>query len=93
MENEKSIAELINSLSDSIEDIRQHPTNTTRIPSNFEIIVRGISDSSGLDFLFSSKLDGIINGLFQKIQSGDFEQIIKSEKTVTIIMDTEEWSK
>ena len=64
MEQEQTLNELITSLNSSIEDIRQHPTKVDRIPSNFEIMVRGISSSSALDMLFSPKIDDLLNNLF-----------------------------
>lgn len=86
--NEKTIAELIDSLNNSIEDIRNHPTTFDRVPSTLEIMVRGVSDSKAIDMLFSPKMDGIINGLFEKIQSGDFEKIIQNGDQLKNIVNT-----
>lgn len=85
---EKTISELIDSLNNSIEDIRQHPTKSDKMPSNLEIIARGVSDSKAIDFLFSKKMDGIIDGLFEKIQNGDFETIINNKEKIEKIVNT-----
>lgn len=83
----KTITELIDSLNKSINDIREHPTQVDRIPSNFEILVRGVSDSNSLDFLFSSGLDRIIENLFKKIETGDFSDILDNKDNMQSILD------
>ena len=85
--NDKTLAELIDSLNNSIEDIRKHPTKVDRIPSNLEIVVRGVTDSKAIDFLFSPKMDGIIDGLFEKIQTGDFEKILANTDQLKNIIE------
>lgn len=86
--NEKTIKELIDSLNESIKDIREHPTEIKELPSNFEILVRGVSDSKALDFLFSTKLDKIIEGLFTQINSGNFEKIIENKDSLESLLNT-----
>lgn len=88
MENEKTITELLDSLNNSIEEIHRNPTKIDKMPSTLEILVRGVSDSSAIDFLFSPKMDGIINGLFEKIQSGDFTTILQNEEQLRNIADS-----
>lgn len=88
MTDERTIKELIDSLNNSIEDIRQHPTKIDRIPSNFEIIVRGISDSKAIDMLFSTRVDTLISSLFKMIEVGDFEKILSSEESLKALSDT-----
>lgn len=88
MENEKTIQELLNSLNNSMEDIREHPTKIDRIPSNFEIMVRGISDSKAIDILFSPKIDELLNSLFKEIESGNFEKILSKKDSVQSIFDS-----
>lgn len=86
--NDETIAELIDSLNNSIENIRANPTRIDRMPSNLEIIARGVSDSKAIDFLFSPKMDGIIDGLFEKIQSGDFIDILNNKERLQKIVNT-----
>lgn len=77
-----TIKELIDSINNSINDIRDHPVDAKDVPSNFEIMVRGISDSHAMDFLFSSGLDKIIEKLFTDISSGNFEEFEKHRETI-----------
>ena len=86
MEQEQTLNELITSLNSSIEDIRQHPTKVDRIPSNFEIMVRGISSSSALDMLFSPKIDDLLNNLFKQIETGNFDKILSNQDSIEQLM-------
>lgn len=81
-ENDKTLSELLDSLNNSMEEIRKHPTTTDKLPSNFEIMVRGVSDSKAIDALFSPKMDNVINSLFSQIESGNFDKIISNEKAI-----------
>lgn len=85
---EQTIAELVGSLNDTIEELHNTPFKIDKLPSNFEILVRGVSDSKALDFLFSSKLDGIIEKLFSLIGSGDFESLLSNTDAISKLMDT-----
>ena len=86
MEQEQTLNELITSLNSSIEDIRQHPTKVDRIPSNFEIMVRGISSPSALDMLFSPKIDDLLNNLFKQIETGNFDKILSNQDSIEQLM-------
>ena len=88
MEQEQTLNELITSLNSSIEDIRQHPTKVDRIPSNFEIMVRGISSSSALDMLFSPKIDDLLNSLFKQIETGNFDKILSNQDSIEQLMNS-----
>ena len=59
-EDNKTISELIDSLNRSIKDIHDHPTHTKDLPTNLEVIVRGVTDSKAIDFIFSDKMDDTI---------------------------------
>lgn len=87
MTNEQTINELLSSINKSIEDIREHPTKTDELPSNLEILVRGVSDSKAIDFLFSTKLDKVIENLFKKIESGDFEDLLSDTSELESIAE------
>ena len=84
MENnsEKSLAELLDSINSSIEDIRKHPTDTTKLPSNFEILVRGVASNKAIDAIFSPKMDNIIDVLVKHIESGDLEKILQNRDMI-----------
>ena len=88
MEQEQTLNELITSLNSSIEDIRQHPTKVERIPSNFEIMVRGISSRSALDMLFSPKIDDLLNNLFKQIETGNFDKILSNQDSIEQLMNS-----
>ena len=88
MEQEQTLNELITSLNSSIEDIRQHPTKVDRIPSNFEIMVRGISSPSALDMLFSPKIDDLLNSLFKQIETGNFDKILSNQDSIEQLMNS-----
>lgn len=88
MEQEQTLNELITSLNSSIEDIRQHPTKVDRIPSNFEIMVRGISSPSALDMLFSPKIDDLLNNLFKQIETGNFDKILSNQDSIEQLMNS-----
>lgn len=88
MEQEQTLNELITSLNSSIEDIRQHPTKVDRIPSNFEIMVRGISSPSALDMLFSPKIDDLLNNLFKQIETGNFDKILSNQDSIEKLMNS-----
>lgn len=88
MENEKTIKELIDSINNSIKEIRENPTQVERVPSNFEIIVGGLIDSKSIETLFSPKIDTLINTLFKLISDGDYEKILKNEDIMREISDS-----
>ena len=87
MEQEQTLNELT-SLNSSIEDIRQHPTKVDRIPSNFEIMVRGISSPSALDMLFSPKIDDLLNNLFKQIETGNFDKILSNQDSIEKLLNS-----
>ena len=80
---EQTLTDLLKSINNSIEDIRNHPTEVDKLPSNFEILIRGVASNKAVDAIFSSKLDGIINMLIQNIENGNLEQIIQNKDLVT----------
>jgi len=86
-DNDESLKDLLDSLNDSFKSIQDHPTKTETLPSNFEIMVRGISDSKALDMLFSPKTDGIINALFGQIEAGNFDKILMNKDSITKLTD------
>lgn len=85
MENEQTINELLDSLTKSIEEIHAHPTKIDRVPSNFEIMVNGVNSLSGIQALFSPKIDDLIFSLFDKIQTGDYEAILKNKDKIKAV--------
>ena len=82
-----SITELIDSINSSIEDIRNHPTKITELPSNFEIMVRGVQDAEGIESLFSPKVDKIISSMFSSIEKMDYTKILENKDIIMRIMD------
>ena len=88
MDNNETIEELVKSLNSSIIDMREHPVESTKLPSNFEIMVKGVTNSKAIDFLFSSKLDDIMNKMFKAIESGDYTTIIENKESIESLMDS-----
>lgn len=85
---EETLNQLLDSLNNSMEEIRKHPTKTTELPSNFEIAVRGISNSKALDLLFSTKIDKLISGLFNQIENGDFDKLLSNTEAAEKFAET-----
>lgn len=77
MYNEEGINELLQSINNSIEDMREHPTqiDEKNLPSTFSILVNGI-DEDGIGKLFSPKMDMLMDKLFSLVESGDFSKIL-----------------
>lgn len=87
MEDNRSLEELLRSINNSIQDIQEHPNETTRIPSNMEIIIKGAMDNRAIDFLFSDKMDNIIKMLFACIETGNFDRILNNEQELQNLLD------
>jgi hypothetical protein len=78
----KELEELLGEVNDSIEEMRNKKIKITAkdLPSNIELMLPGIPAVKSLNFLFSGKLDQLLDTLFNLIISGDFEKIVKSEE-------------
>lgn len=81
-----SISELIDSINNSMEDMRNHPIETKKLPSNFEILIKGISNSNALETLFSPKVDALITSMFANIAEGDFTKILENKDVIENLM-------
>ena len=88
MQQTQILNQKITYLNTNIEDISQDPTKVDRIPSNFEIMVRGISSSSALDMLFSPKIDDLLNNLFKQIETGNFDKILSNQDSIEQLMNS-----
>jgi len=87
LNQDMSIKELVDSINTSINDIREHPVEADKVPSDLEIMVRGISDSHALDLLFSSGMDKVLERLFNDISSGNFEEFDKHREAIEEITE------
>jgi len=81
MENQ-SLADMINSINNSIQDIQSHPTTSTRIPSTFEIMIKGVESQNSIEQLFSPQMDNFISALLSKLESGNFNEILENEEEI-----------
>jgi len=57
MENNESLSELLDSINSSIADMSEHPIENNELPSNLELVFRGVADEEGITKLFSPKID------------------------------------
>lgn len=87
MDDNKSLVELIDSINNSIEDIQKHPAKIDKLPSNLEIMVKGVTNSKAIDFLFSNNIDNILNILFKAIENGNIEEIFNNEDKIKKLTD------
>lgn len=88
--NSAQLSELITSLSNSMEDIRSHPVTVADekdLPSNFEIMVRGINSADGIDTLFSSEMDTLISRMFEWVENGDYMKILENKEVIQSFTD------
>lgn len=85
-----SLENYIDSLNDSISEIEKNNISSVRqadLPSNLKILLGGISDSGAINFLFSDKVDQLIEKLFDMVMSGNFEQILNSQDDIGKIFE------
>jgi hypothetical protein len=85
---EKDIESIIDGLNTSIEDMRNKKIEVKKdeLPSNLNLMLSGISDSSAINFLFSHNIDKIIEKLFNLVSSGNLTQIVNSEDKIKDLM-------
>lgn len=88
MENNESLSELLDSINSSIADMSEHPIENNELPSNLELVFRGVADEEGITKLFSPKIDQIISQLFKKIESGDFQTILTNTDVVEKVLSS-----
>ena len=90
MQDNDSLVKYLEDLNNSIEELQKQKNDSIDekdIPSNFKIIMSGVSDSKALDFLFSSGLDKIVDKLFELITVGNFENLNNSLDQVNKIFE------
>lgn len=86
---QETLSELISSLQNSIDDMKtSEKINASEIPSDFEILIDGIKDSSAIGTLFSPKIDKLIASLFTTIENGNFEKILEKKDMIEGILST-----
>lgn len=79
---EKTIAELVDSINSSIEEMREEqidPKKAKELPSDFEILISGVNGASGMESLFSPAIDKLLSKMFELIVNGDYESILTYE--------------
>lgn len=90
MQDNDLLVKYLEDLNNSIEELQKQKNDSIDekdIPSNFKIIMSGVSDSKALDFLFSSGLDKIVDKLFELITVGNFENLNNSLDQVNEIFE------
>jgi len=80
----ESIESLIGSLNSTIDDMRSASASAKvgPVPSTMKILLSGANNSKAVDFLFSTHLDSLLEGLFDAIISGNFDKVIASDEQI-----------
>jgi hypothetical protein len=81
-----SYIDQINGIMDGVRDSFASSSASTGIPSTTSILLKGIASPAALEFLSSSKLDGAIDALFDKLLSGDYESVIRNSEALQALM-------
>jgi hypothetical protein len=78
----QDLEKLMDEVNDSIEEIRNRKIEVRDedLPSNFKLLLTGVSDSRAVDFLFSHNVDKMLDKLFDLVASGDIEKILNNEE-------------
>lgn len=84
----KDIEKIIKEINDSAEEIRKRKTDVKNLnlPSNLSLMLTGVADSKTLDYLFSSRLDTLIEKLMSMAMSGELlnniEKFLSNEEDI-----------
>jgi hypothetical protein len=80
----KDIDSIIDGLNSSIEEMRNKKIEVKKeeLPSNLNLMLTGVTNSSAINFLFSHNIDKIIEKLFNLISSGNLNQVVDSEDKI-----------
>lgn len=80
----KDIDSIIDGLNNSIEEMRNKKivVKKEELPSNLNLMLTGVTNSSAINFLFSHNIDKIIEKLFNLISSGNLSQVVDSEDKI-----------
>ena len=81
MSDLQDLEKLMDEVNDSIEQIRNKKVEVKSedLPSNFKLLLTGVSDSRAIDFLFSHNIDKMLDRLFDLVGSGNIEKILNNE--------------
>jgi len=81
---DKDLESIIDGLNTSIEDMRNKKIEVKKeeLPSNLNLMLSGVSNSSALNFLFSNNIDKIIEKLFNIISTGNLSKLADSEDKI-----------
>jgi hypothetical protein len=87
---DQSLTEILDSINTSINDIEEHPVKVDpkNNPSNFEILLSGMSNSAGIEKLFSPEVDNLINKMFSALESGNLDDMLKDEDTLKSLLSS-----
>lgn len=90
----KDIEKIIKEINDSAEEIRKRKPDVKKmdLPSNLSLMLTGVGSSKALDYLFSSRLDTLIEKLMELIMSGELmaniEKFLSNEEEIKKLFDT-----
>lgn len=87
-ENLAGLEDYIMSINKSITTMQKGKPTKVQIPSNFQIMLSGVTDQIGLTTLFSPKVDAIVGKLFDSIFNGRTNAVESAANNLDNIMDT-----
>ena len=92
--NLKEIEKLIKEINDSADELRTKKIEVKEkdLPSNLSLMFSGVSNTKALDFLFSSRLDTLLENLMNLAMSGDLminiEKFLTNEEEIKKLFDS-----
>jgi hypothetical protein len=92
--NLKDIEKLINEINKSADELRKKKIEVKEkdLPSNMSLMFTGVSNSKALDFLFSSRLDTLLEKLMTLAMSGELmtniEKFFTNEEDIKKLFDS-----
>lgn len=92
--NLKDIEKLINEINKSADELRNKKIEVKEkdLPSNLSLMFTGVSNSKALDFLFSSRLDTLLEKLMALAMSGELmtniEKFFTNEEDIKKLFDS-----
>jgi hypothetical protein len=89
MKNSKELDKIISEINSSVDEMRKRKPRKIKdedLPSNIKLMVNGVSNSKALDFLFSTRLDKLLEKLMDLAMSGELltnvEKFFSNEKDI-----------
>jgi hypothetical protein len=90
IEGGMSMEDMVKSINKSMETIRDHDISVKPgdLPSDISILLSGVSGNSGMSFLFSPKVDQMIDSLMNIVISGNWDQYLNNEDSMKSLLSS-----